>query len=108
MQVVRPDAIQRGDPAAEHMVAPAVPTGALDRGDVTRLLDHAQQARIASGIMTDGARVLVGQIAAGATRHHLAPDAPDRLRQPLCGLRRLLEEMEREPLGGLTADAGEL
>src|SRR6266550_7752862 len=78
-QGLGPHAVQRRDPAAEHVVVPPVAPGALDGGDVLRLLHHAQQRGIAPRVAADRARILVGEIPAGAARGHLRAHALDRL-----------------------------
>src|SRR2546428_5544904 len=90
------------------MIAPAIPPRSLDRADIARFLDHAQQSRVAPGVAADRAGVFIGEIAACRARHDPSADSPDGLRQTLRDLRGLLQQMEREPLGGLAPDAGEL
>src|SRR6266576_2373176 len=108
MQLVGSHAIEGGNSAAEHMVAAAVAAGALDGADVTRFLDHAQQGRIAARVAANRARILLGEVAARDAGRDLAADPANGIRQPFRGFRGLLKQMEREPLGGLTPDAGEL
>ena len=108
MQLIRTHAIQRRDPATQHVVSAAVAAGALDRAHVRRLLDHAEQGGIPARIATDGAWVLFGEVAAHPARGHLAADSPERLRQPLRRLGGLLQQVKREPLRRFPPDAGEL
>ena len=91
MQLVGPDAIQGRDAAAQDVIAAAVAAGALDRADVTRFFDHAEQGRIAPRVAADRARILIREIAARPARHDLPADPPDGVRQPLRGFRRLLQ-----------------
>jgi len=90
------------------MIATAIPPRSLDRADIARFLDHAQQGRVAPRVAADRAGVFISQIAACRARHDPSADSPDGLRQTLRGFRGLLQQMEREPLGGLAPDAGEL
>src|SRR5574341_1193136 len=80
----------------------------LDRPDVARLLDDAQQAGISPRIATDGTRILVGEVTARLAGDDLPAHAPNGLRQSLGALRGLLQQVEREALSGLTPDAREL
>src|SRR5205809_2101819 len=106
-QRLGPHPVQGRHPAAQHVVAPPIPPRALDGGDVLRLLHDAQQRGIPPRVAADRTRILVGEIPAGTARHHLRAHAADRLRQPLGRLRRLLEQVECEPLRGLGSDPGE-
>src|ERR1041385_6728509 len=90
------------------MIAPPIPSRALDGPHIARLFDHAQERRIAPRVATDRAGIVVRQVAAGPAGYDLAPNPPDGLPQPLRGFRGLLQQMEREPLSGLPPDAGEL
>src|SRR5206468_5076598 len=108
MQLVGSHTIQWRDSTAQDVIAAAVAAGALDRADVARFLDHAQQGRVAARVAADRAGILVGEVPADLARRNLSTDAPDGLRQALRGFRGLLQQMEREPLGGLAPDAGEL
>src|SRR6267143_3894145 len=90
------------------MIATPVPPRSLDRADIARFLDHAQQRRVATRVAADRARVFIRQIAACRAREDPSADSPDGLRQTLRGLRGLLQQVEREPLGGLAPDAGAL
>src|SRR5262249_7994792 len=108
MQLVGPHAVERRNPAAENVVAPAVAAGPLDGPDVARLLDHAQKRPIPARIPANPAPVRLGEVAARTAGRDLAADPANGVRQALRGLRGLLQQVEREPLGGLTPDAGEL
>jgi len=106
-QVVRPDALDRADRAAEHVIAAAELAGLLDREDVLRLLDHAQHGLVAPGVAADPALVSLGDVEADPAEPHLVLDLEQDLGQPthvgLIGLK----QVERDPLGALGTDAGE-
>ncbi len=55
MQILGPDAVERGQRAEQHVVAAAELAGALEREEVVRLLDHAERPRVARGIAADAA-----------------------------------------------------
>src|SRR5829696_1052556 len=55
LEVVGLDAVDRRERAAEHVVAAAVLVRALDRDDVPRLLDDADQRRVAALVRADRA-----------------------------------------------------
>src|SRR5213594_2117023 len=105
-QRFRAHPLERGEPAPQHVIAAAEPPRALDRGHVRGLLHHAQHAGFAAGIGADGAGILVGQRAAHAARPHPLADGADRVRQSRGGLRRLLQQVKREPLRRLPPDPG--
>ena len=65
-QVGRLDAVERGERAAEDVVEPAVLVRPLERDDVDRLLDDADDRAVAPRVGADGAELLLGQVAAVA------------------------------------------
>ena len=73
-EVVGADAVDRAERAAEHVVEPAVLAGALDRGDVLRLLDDADRRAVPAGVAADAAAVLVRDVAAQRAEPHLLAD----------------------------------
>src|SRR6266496_378543 len=107
-QGVRSHAFQRREAPAQHVVATPETPGALDGGDVRRLLHHTHQARVAPWVTTDGARVLVGERTAHAARGDPLAHAADHLRQARGGVHGLLQQVKREPLRRLPPDPGEL
>ena len=64
IEILRTDTVERGKPAAEHMIAPREETRAVERPDIRDFLDHAQRARIAARIGANAARVAGIDIAA--------------------------------------------
>ena len=65
------------------MVKPLVVFHALDGGDVLRLLDDADLRAVALFRGADGARILVGEIAADAAEADLLPRLDDRFGERL-------------------------
>src|SRR5690606_27910035 len=106
-EVVRADAVDRIDRAAEHVVLPAELAGALDRDDVLGLLDDAQDVVAAAGVQADTAALTLGDVAADLAEANLALDLREDVREPLDvrGLGR--QDVERDPLGALGPDPGE-
>src|SRR6185503_4182932 len=88
-QLVRAQSLERRQPAAQDVIAPAVAAGALDRAHVRRLLDDAQQGGVAPWIAADGARIVLGEVSARSARRHTTADPADRLRQPFRSVRGL-------------------
>src|SRR2546425_536856 len=101
-------AIQRAEPSPEHVVATPEAPGALDGPDISRLLHHAQHRGIPSRVGADRARILVGQVAAGAARRDPVPHPANGIGQAPGGFRRLLQQGKREALRRLATDPGEL
>jgi hypothetical protein len=58
------DAVQRGECTAEHVVEPAVLVRPLDRDQVDRLLDHADDRPVAARVLADRAELLLGEVPA--------------------------------------------
>ena len=55
VQVLGVDSVDRRQRAAQHVVAARPLVGALDRDDVARLLDDADQLGVAARVLTDAA-----------------------------------------------------
>src|SRR6476661_1018059 len=62
-KVVRPDALDRRDRAAEHVVAPAELASLLDRHHVLGLLDDADDGEVPPRVAADTALVLLADVA---------------------------------------------
>ncbi len=93
---------------AEHVVQPAELARALDRHDVGRLLDHADDRRVAARVGADRAQLALGEVEALPAEADLLLDVDDRRRQGEDLVGPELQHVEREPLRGAGADAGEL
>ena len=73
-QVVRPDALQRVDRPAQHVIPAPELAGPLDRHDVLGLLDHAQHLIGAPRIPADPALLRLGHVEADRAEPHLLLD----------------------------------
>src|SRR4051794_10317848 len=108
LEVVGLDAVDRRQRAAEHVVAAAVLVGALDRDDVARLLDDADERRVAALVGADRAARALREVEADLAERDLLLDVADRVGERVSVLRARAQHVEGEPLGGAVADAGQL
>ena len=108
LQQFRADAIERRDRPQQDVVEAAVGAGLLNREDVLRLLDDAQDGGIARAILTDLAAVRLAQIEAHLAEAQVVLDVGDRLGQLPCLFAGGPQQVKGHPLGGPGADAGEL
>ena len=106
-QVARVDAVERRECAAEHVVQAAELGRALERDDVDRLLDDADQRVIAACIETDRARLLLGQVPALATEADALLDLLEGRGEGKRLFLRALQDVERKALSRPSADAWE-
>ena len=106
-QVLGLDAVERRERAAEDVVEPAVLVRALDRDQVGRLLDDADDGVVAARVAADLARLLLGQVPALAAEANALLDLGDRRGERGGLVRRDAQEVEREPLRRSLADAGQ-
>ena len=102
-----PDALDRADRPAEHVVAAAELAGLLDRDDVLGLLDHADDRQVAPRVAADPALLGLGDVAADAAEPHLVLDLGQRADQPAHVDRVGGEQVERDALRALGPDAGQ-
>ncbi len=107
-EIVRADAIERRQRAAEHVVAGVQDVGALQRPQVGDVLDHDDQPVVAARIGADGAGVGGIDVAAGRADH-------DRLHRHVHGLGQrhqqfvlLLDQMQRGAAGRARPQARQL
>ncbi len=106
-QPVGSDAVHGRDGAVEHVVPAAERAGSLQGEDVERLLHHAQAGVVASRVEADGALGAGADVEARVAEHHLVADRDERGRErPGLGIGRA-QQVVRQPLGGLGADAGQ-
>src|SRR5690606_32893704 len=106
-QVIRADSVDRADGPAEHVVEALELARALDGGDILRLLDDADRGGGTTRVAADGAALLLGHVAADLAEPHLVAHLDEYLGEAghVEGLG--LQDVERDALGGLRADAGE-
>src|SRR5262245_62559489 len=104
-QVLRLDAVQRRERAAEHVVEPAVLVRALDRDQVGGLLDDADDRVVAPRVTADLAGLILRQVPALAAEADPLLDLLERAREGQRLVLRHAEEVEREPLRRALADA---
>src|SRR3954447_18799526 len=106
-QVVGADALDGADRAAEHVVAPAELAGLLDGDDVLRLLDDAEDARVAPGVAADPALLVGGHVPTDHAEPDLLADLGERVHEAAHVLRVGLQDVEGDPLGALRPDPGQ-
>src|ERR1700712_2805497 len=80
-QLLRTDALEGRDRAAEAVVAAAELTRALDGHDVLGLLDDTDQRRVSPGVAADPAQLLLGDVAARRAELRLGLHLDQRVRQ---------------------------
>ena len=90
-----PIALDRRDRALQHVVATAELAGALDRDDVARLLDHAEQRGVAPIVAAERAQLALGDVEAAPAPRDAVLRVDDRARR--AGWRR-----RARPAGGRT------
>jgi len=90
------------------VIAPAILPGAFERDDVDRLLDHADQTRVTRTVGTHQARIGLAEVAAPGTEADALLDRPDRLGQTQRVLLGHPQQVHRQTLCALLADAREL
>jgi hypothetical protein len=99
--------VQRGKPTAQHVIHPAEISGTVNHRDGGWLLHHTEQARIPPRIPADAARLLLSEIATGLAGPNPFCDRRKDGRKAADLFRRLLEQMEGEPLGRFPPDTRE-
>ena len=77
-QLLRADAFDRRDRTLQHVVATAELAGALDRDDVARLLDDADDVRVAPLVATERAELAFGEVVATPAPRHAVLGVDDR------------------------------
>ena len=99
------DAVDRADRAVEHVVAAAELAGALDGEHVQRLLDDAQPAVVAARVAADRAQRRVADVEAAVAEHDLVADGDQRPRERARLRVGRAQQVVRQALGRLGADA---
>src|SRR2546421_2428474 len=105
-EVLRLDAVERRERAAEHVVEAPELVRALQRDQVDRLLDDADDRVVAPRIDADRAQLLLGQVPALAAEAHAFLHLLDRSRKGQRLVRRNLEQVKRKSLRGSSSDPG--
>ena len=106
-QVLGLDAVERRERAAEHVVEAAVLVRPLERDQVDRLLDDADDGAVAARVEADRAELLLGQVAALAAEADALLHLLDRRRERERLVLADREQVEREPLRRARADSGQ-
>src|SRR3989304_5612231 len=91
-------------PPAEYVIRAAILSRPLDRGDVARLLHHADDRRVAPRIAAHRAHRLPPEGGAPLARTHALGQRRERLREPAALLRRLFQQVVRQSQRRLPPD----
>src|SRR5262249_15880414 len=95
------------DRTLQHVVATTELVRALDRDDVARLFDDTHDVRVASLVTTERAQLAFGEVVTTPAPRDALLGFDDRVREPPRVFGRGLQEVEREGLRRLGADAGQ-
>jgi predicted enzyme related to lactoylglutathione lyase len=106
-QVLGIDAVDRGERAAEDVVQATKLARSLDRDQVDRLLDDADQRVVAAGVETDRTALLLGEVPALVAEADALLHVLDRGGERECLVLGTLQEVEREAVRSASPDAGE-
>ena len=107
VQLVGADLVHGADDAAEHVIEAAIRARALDRLHVARLADDADHGAVAAQVLADVALLARGVREAHGAEVHLLLDLEDRAGKAPCLLGVGLEQVVRDALSRLRADARE-
>src|SRR5207253_520205 len=107
LEVVRPDALQRRQRAHEHVIRTLEVARFLDRRHVLRLLDDADDGRVAAVAGAEGAGIDVCNVVADRAVRHALFHVAQRVDQTLRLLARRPQDVKRETLCTLRSDAGQ-
>jgi hypothetical protein len=107
VELVGPDAVERREGAAQHVIAAGEDLAALHRPQVGHVLDDADQPGVAPWIATDRAGVDGVEVAAGRARldgeRGIGQRGAERLHQRLA----LLQKVQRDPSRRTWPEAGQ-
>ena len=92
----------------ENVVSTIEVTGLFNRGDVRRLLDHADQSLVAGSTTAVDAGFDVGDVVADRTKTQAGFHIVDGGGQGFRIVIRRAKNMERQSLGGFAANSGKL
>lgn len=103
-EVLGSDAVERRKSASENVIQASKLTGALDRADIRRFFDCADERGVTSLIAADRTQFLLRQVEAPRARPHAFGQRHERGSQSLTVLRGLTKEVVGEPERCLAAD----
>src|SRR5258708_3464212 len=90
------------------MIDAVVKAGSFNGRDAGRLFDHADHALVARGIGAIGTGIDIGDIAANRAEMKVLLEIANGQGESVGVRRARTQQMERHPLGALTAHAGQL
>jgi hypothetical protein len=105
-KILRADAVERRQRAAQHVIARVDDRGALQRPEIGNVLDDDDGRRIPPRILADGAGIAGVDVAAGRADDDRIDGDVHGLRQRDEKLVLLLDEMERGAAGRSRPKAG--
>ena len=108
LDLPRPDAVQRRQPAQQHEIQARVSHRLLDHQLICRRLDDAQLLRVALRIGARLANFQLGQRVAACAVADSLHRSQQRLAQPHCRLAIVLQQMERDALRRAWPDARQM
>src|SRR5262249_25572928 len=107
-KLVGSHALQGVEGAVEHVVAPLVVAGLLDRDEVVGRFHHAHEPPARRGVGAGRAGLLVGDRVADSARPDAVQEGGHGLREARGFLAGSPQQVEGDPLRGLRPDAREL
>ena len=105
-EIVWSNALQRRDGAVQHVIQPLKPARVLNRHQVERVLDHANQRGVARRVLADGTRIGVREVAAALTSLNALVQGRDGRPQDERLAGRPSQQKEGQALRGLGANGG--
>src|SRR6185437_2572168 len=105
VQVLRAHTIQWRKASVEHVVHPAKLARALDRANVTRFFDDANERAVSPLVAADVARIVLGEVGAHRAPVHTIGEPAQRVGELAALLRRLAQQMVGEPERSLATDS---
>ena len=107
LQVGRPDAVQRREPAHQHVIESLIGAGVLDDQLVSGIFHHAQQCGIARLVAADIAQLVFGERVAAAAVPHPLKGVREPLGQAPCSIAVALQQVKGQPPGRARAHTGQ-
>jgi hypothetical protein len=106
LQLIGPDAIDGADSAKQHVVAALEIPGAFDGDDIASLLHHAHDGSVPTIVHADATQIAFGDVPTAAAERDSSLRVRNGMGQPTGIFRGQFEEMERDALRRLRANAG--